>query len=449
MFNALSKKLDTIFTRLTGKGVLSEEDVNVAMREVRVALLEADVALPVAKDFIEKVRAKAVGEEVVRSITPGQMVIKIVHDELAAMLKSEDAELKLGPAPSVILMAGLQGSGKTTTTGKLAYLLSRKQKQKILMASLDVARPAAQEQLAQLGRQAQIDTLPIIAGQQPLDITKRALNEARTGGYDAVILDTAGRLHTDAALMDEVQKVHALSKPAETLLVVDSLTGQDAVNIAREFKNALPLTGVILTRVDGDARGGAALSMRAITGVPIKFLGLGEKIDALEIFDAERVAGHILGMGDIVSLVEKATENIDQEEAKQLEKKLKKGQFDFDDLAKQIRTMKKMGGIGSLIGMIPGLSKFQDQLEGKVDDKMVDRQLAIILSMTPEERRKPDLLNASRKRRIAAGCGMQVEDVNKLVKQHKQMQKMMKKFGGMNKKQLMRSGLGNLLGGGN
>ena len=446
MFDRLSDNFTSIFARLKGKGIITESDLNDALREVRVALLEADVALTVAKDFIAKVKEKSLGEEVVHSISPAQMVIKIVQDELTAILKSENQALNLNANPPVvILMCGIQGSGKTTSSGKLAARLKNKQNKKVLMASVDVARPAAQEQLATLGKQAQVDTLPIIAGQQPLDITKRAMKEARLGGYDILVIDSAGRLHTDAALMEELREIKALSAPTEILLVADSLTGQDAVNLAQEFHNAIGVTGFILTRVDGDGRGGAALSMRAITGQPIKFIGVGEKLDQLEEFHAERIASRILGMGDVVSLVEKALENVDQAQAEKMAQRMKKGQFDFNDLADQITQMKKMGGMGSLINMLPGVGAMKQKIaDANIDEKIFERQLAIIRSMTKKERSDPKLLNASRKRRIAAGSGTQVPDINKLVKMQMEMQNMMKKMGGMNKKSLLRMGLGKI-----
>ncbi len=447
MFDRLSDNFTQIFARLKGKGIITESDLNDVLREVRVALLEADVALSVAKDFIAKVKEKALGEEVVRSVSPAQMVIKIVQDELTAILKSENQALNLNATPPVvILMCGIQGSGKTTSSGKLAARLKNKQNKKVLMASVDVARPAAQEQLTTLGKQAGVETLPIIAGQQPLEITKRAMSEAKLVGYDILIIDTAGRLHTDAALMEELRGIKALSNPTEILLVADSLTGQDAVNLAQEFHNAIGVTGFILTRVDGDGRGGAALSMRAITGQPIKFIGVGEKLDQLEEFHAERIASRILGMGDVVSLVEKTLENVDRAQAEKMAKRMKKGQFDFNDLADQIAQMKKMGGMGSLLNMLPGMGAMKQKIaDANLDEKMFDHQLAIIRSMTNKERIDPKLLNASRKRRIAAGSGTQVPDINKLVKMQMEMQNMIKKMGGMDKKSLLRSGLGNML----
>lgn len=447
MFENLSNSLNKVFDRLKGRGFLTEEDVDAAMREIRIALLEADVALPVAKEFITAVKAKAIGQEVLKSVSPGQMVVKIVYDHLKEILGSEQAELNLAVTPpAIVMMVGLQGSGKTTSTAKIALRLNSKQNKKVLMASLDVRRPAAQEQLATLGRQVGVSTLPIVAGETPLQITRRALEMGKQEGYDVVMLDTAGRLHIDAELMQEVKEVKQLSQPVETLLVVDSLTGQDAVNVAREFNGQIGVTGIVLTRIDGDGRGGAALSMRQITGCPIKFLGVGEKPSDMEIFFPERIASRILDMGDVISLVEKAAETINEQEAMALAKKVKKGQFDLEDLASQIKNLKKMGGIGSLMGMLPGIGKMKKQIaEANVDESMLGRQLAIISSMTPKERRNADLLNASRKRRIAAGSGATVQEVNRLLKQYKDMSKMMKKFGKMDKKSLMRMGFGNLM----
>jgi signal recognition particle subunit SRP54 len=435
MFDNLSDRLGSIFDGLKRRGALKESDVSEAMREVRIALLEADVALPVVKDFIKKVKDKAVGAEVLKSVTPGQQVIKIVNDELVAMLGAETSTINtIGVPPTAILMVGLQGSGKTTTTAKIAKRLTEKDKKKVMMASLDVRRPAAQEQLRILGEQIGVKTLPIIEGQMPVDIAKRAMAAAKLQGFDVVMLDTAGRLHVDAALMAEVIAVRDATMPIETLLVADSLTGQDAVNVAKEFDAQVGITGVALTRMDGDGRGGAALSMRAVTGKPIKLAGTGEKMDALEDFHPERVANRILGMGDVVSLVEKAAETIDEEDAKKMAKKMAKGEFDLDDLSAQLKQMSKMGGMKSILGMLPGMGKLKGAMgKGGMDDKMFKRQEAIISSMTPTERKKPKLINASRKKRIAAGAGMQVPDVNKLLKMHKQMAGMMKKMGKMGK----------------
>jgi len=436
MFDSLSDRLGGVFERLRGRGALNEGDVRTAMREVRIALLEADVALPVARDFVDKVTEQAIGQQVLRSVTPGQQVVKIVHDALVDMLGSDTAELEIGVTPpAVIMLVGLQGSGKTTTTAKLAKLLAKAQGKKVMMASLDVNRPAAQEQLAVLGTQTEVATLPIVAGQQPVDIARRALSAAKLQGFDVLMLDTAGRLHVDQALMDEMKAVADIANPAEILLVVDSLTGQDAVNVASSFSEQVPLTGVILTRMDGDARGGAALSMRAVTGKPIKFAGVGEKLEAIEPFHPKRVAGRILGMGDVVSLVERAAEAIQQEDAERMASRLAKGQFDMNDLRAQLAQMRRMGGLGALAGMIPGMKKAQAAMaSGAVDEKILLRMDAMITSMTPKERAKPELLNAKRKIRIAKGSGTTVQDVNKLLKMHQEMQtamKRLKKMGGL------------------
>lgn len=450
MFESLSNKLTGIFDRLTRRGNLTEDDVNEAMREVRIALLEADVALPVVKDFIEKVRHGAVGQDVTRSVTPGQQVIKIVHDHLVDLLGKTTEPLNLSVTPpAVIMMLGLQGSGKTTTSAKLAKRLTEIDRKKVLIASLDVQRPAAQEQLAVLGQQINVATLPIVKGQGPVEIAKRALETARKEVFDIVILDTAGRLAIDEELMAEAAAVRDAAGPHEKLLVVDAMTGQDAVNTAQQFEQKVGLTGIILTRIDGDARGGAALSMRAVTGKPIKFLGTGEKTDALEPYHPDRLANRILGMGDVVSLVEKAAATIDQGDAEAMaEKFLTGGKFDFNDLAKQLQQMRKMGGLGSLMNLLPGVGKFKDQLKNaNVDDKMIKRQEAIIQSMTPAERKNVDLLGASRKRRIASGSGMQVADVNRLIKQYLEMQKMMKQMQKLGKTGFMRGMMPKLMGG--
>ena len=445
MFDNLSDRLGNVFDRLRGRGALSEQDVRDAMREVRVALLEADVALPVVRRFIDEVTEKAIGQDVLRSVTPGQQVVKIVNDELVEMLGGETVEgLTLDAKPPVvIMMVGLQGSGKTTTTAKLAKLIREKHGKKALMASLDVNRPAAQEQLAVLGEQVSVATLPIVAGQQPVDIARRAMESARLQAVDVLLLDTAGRLHVDEALMAEMKAVAAVSTPTEVLLVVDSLTGQDAVNVAQSFSGEVPLTGVVLTRMDGDARGGAALSMRHVTGKPIKFAGTGEKLDAIEAFDPKRVAGRILGMGDVVSLVEKAAATIKEEEAEHLARKMAKGQFDLDDLRMQLRQMQSMGGLGALAGMMPGMKKAKAAMaQSGMDDKVLLHMDAIIGSMTLAERKRPELLNAKRKKRVAAGSGTQVQDVNKLLKMHQEMaraMKQIKKMGGL-------KGLGALFG---
>ncbi len=447
MFDSLTGKLGAIFERLRKRAALTPADVDEALREVRLALLEADVALPVVKDFIAKTREKAVGQEVLRSVTPGQMVVKIVHDELVRTLGgggedgTGDIDLAAVP-PVVILMVGLQGSGKTTTTAKLGLRLSQRDKKKVLMASLDVQRPAAQEQLAVLGQQAEVKTLPIVPGQPPVDIARRALMAARLEGCDVLLLDTAGRLAIDDALMAEVAAVRDATQPHETLLVADAMTGQDAVNVARGFNEKVGLTGIVLTRVDGDARGGAALSMRAVTGRPIKLIGVGEKLDALEPFHPDRIAGRILGMGDVVGLVEKAAETIEREDAEKLAKKAQKGQFDMDDLVAQLRQLRKMGGLGSMLGMLPGIGQMQKQIAAaKIDENLLRRQEAIVMSMTKKERRNVKLLNASRRRRIASGSGTSVQDVNRLVKQFEDMTRMMKQMGKLGQKGLMRHGL--------
>ncbi len=431
MFDSLSDKLGGIFDKLKRRGALSEAHVDEAMREVRLALLEADVALPVVKNFIAKVRENAIGQDVVKSVTPGQMVVKIVNDQMVEMLGGDAKTIDLNaPAPVPMLMVGLQGSGKTTSSAKIAKRLKDKERKKVLMASLDVQRPAAMEQLKILGQQIDVATLPIIAGQMPVDIAKRAMTAAKLQGFDVVILDTAGRLHVDQALMAEVVAIRNAVNPHETLLVVDALTGQDAVNVAEQFGDQLGVTGVILTRMDGDGRGGAALSMRAVTGKPIKLVGVGEKIDDLEEFHPERVASRILGMGDVVSLVERAAETIEAEDAEKMMKKMKKGMFDFDDLRSQLQQMKKLGGMSSILGMLPGLGKMQKQMaSANLNDKVLLHQEAIINSMTPKERANPKLMNASRKKRIAAGSGVTVQDVNKLMKMQKQMSTMMKKLG--------------------
>ncbi|MGB8275938.1 MAG: signal recognition particle protein [Alphaproteobacteria bacterium] len=443
MFESLSARLGEVFDRLKRRGALSDSDVQAALREVRVALLEADVALPVVKNLLAAVMLKAVGQDVIRSVTPAQMVIKIVHDELIAQLGHSAVPLKLAANPPVvIMMVGLQGSGKTTTTAKLGLRLESKDKKKVLMASLDTRRPAAQEQLAVLGRQAGIATLPVVAGQPPLEIARRAVDAGRKEGFDIVLLDTAGRLHIDDELMDEAASIHAATQPTETLLVADAMTGQDAVNVAAKFHERLKLTGIVLTRLDGDARGGAALSMRAVTGCPVKLVGVGEKLDALEVFHPDRVAGRILGMGDVVSLVERAAETVDQEDAEKLARKMGKGGLDLDDYAKQLAQIGKMGGMSGLMGMLPGIGKIKKQLEGaNIDTRIFKRQQAIIGSMTPHERRNAKVLNASRKRRIAQGSGTTVQDVNLLLKQFMEMNRMMKQVGKLGKRGLMRHGL--------
>jgi signal recognition particle subunit SRP54 len=446
MFDTLSDRLGSVFDRLRGRGALTEADVRSAMREVRVALLEADVALPVARDFVERVTEKAVGQEVLRSVTPGQMVVKYVHDALVETLGAETAELNLAVnPPAIIMMVGLQGSGKTTTTAKLAKRLSERERKRVLMASLDVARPAAQEQLAVLGRQANVDTLPVVAGQQPVEIARRALQSAKLQGYDVVLLDTAGRLHVDDQLMGEMKAVAAASSPTETLLVVDALTGQDAVNVAKGFGAEVDLTGVILTRMDGDARGGAALSMRAVTGKPIKFAGVGEALDKLEAFHPDRVAGRILGMGDVVSLVERAAETIQMDEAEKLAAKMARGKFDLDDLWSQLRQMQRMGGLGALMGMMPGLKGMKGAMDKAADSKALIHMEAMLSSMTAKERAKPEIINAKRKIRVAKGSGTTVQEINKLLKMHQEMgtaMKRLKKMGGLGKLAAMFGGGG-------
>lgn len=432
MFDALTDRLSGVFDRLTGRGALSESDVEAGLREIRVALLEADVALPVVKDFIAKVKEEAVGEAVIRSVKPGQQIVKIVYDALVDMLggEAEPESLRIfGEPPNVIMMAGLQGSGKTTTAGKIALRL-KKEKKRVLLASLDVYRPAAMDQLATLGKAIEVDVLPIVQGQQPSDIAKRALNAARLAGHDVVILDTAGRTTLDEQMMNEAASIAKIATPAEILLVADSLTGQDAVETAKRFHERLALTGLVLTRADGDGRGGAALSMRAVTGLPIKFLGVSERPDGLELFDARRVAGRILGQGDIVSLVEKAAEQVDRDEAEKLAKKLAKGQLDFTDLEKQLQQVIAIGGLKGVMGMLPGVQKLKGQLnEAQLDDIQIRRQIAVIRSMTAAERKKPDLLNSSRRKRIAAGAGVEVQEVNKLIKMHRNMADMVKAMG--------------------
>ena len=459
MFETLSERLGGVFDKLRGRGALSETDVRAAMREVRIALLEADVALPVVRDFVETVTTRAVGQGVLKSITPGQQVVKLVNDALVEMLGADAAELELAVTPpAVVMMVGLQGSGKTTTTAKIARRLSQREGKKVLMASLDVNRPAAQEQLATLGTQADVATLPIVQGQQPVEIARRALQSAKLQGYDVVMLDTAGRLHVDQALMDEMKAVAEVGRPHEVLLVVDALTGQDAVNVARSFSDQVALTGIVLTRMDGDARGGAALSMRAITGKPIKFVGTGEKLEGLEQFHPTRVANRILGMGDVVSLVERAAETIKQDEAEALAARMAKGQFDLNDLRGQLAQMRRMGGLGALAGMLPGVKQVKNAIaNGQVDDKILIRFDAMIGSMTPKERTKPELINAKRKIRVAKGSGTTVQEVNRLLKMHQDMagaMKKLRKMGGL--KGLMGmmggkgglAGLGGMLGGG-
>ncbi len=433
MFENLSDRLSGVFDKLTKQGALSDADVATALREVRVALLEADVSLPVARDFVKAIQDKATGQSVTKSVTPGQQVVKIVHDELVHFLAGDDVnagDLKIDNAPAPILMVGLQGSGKTTTTAKLAKRLSEKNGKRVLMASLDVYRPAAMEQLAVLGKQINVDTLPIVKGEKPADIARRAKQQATLGGYDVYMLDTAGRLHIDEVLMAEVETVRDITKPRETLLVVDGLTGQDAVNVAEQFDGQIGISGVVLTRMDGDGRGGAALSMRAVTGQPIKFVGLGEKMDALEEFHPDRIAGRILGMGDIVSLVEKAQETIEAEQAERMMKRFQKGRFNMNDLKMQLEQMLKMGGMEGVMGMMPGMGKMKGKMsDAGLDDKMLRRQIALIQSMTKKERANPQIMQASRKKRVARGAGLEVSELNRLLKMQRQMGDMMKKMG--------------------
>ena len=444
MFESLSTKLGSVFDKLRGRGALSEADVDAALREVRVALLEADVALSVVKDFVAGVKLEAIGQQVVRSVTPGQMVVKIVNDKLVETLGATASDINLRANPPVaVLMLGLQGSGKTTTTGKLAKRLKEVERKKVLVASLDVRRPAAMEQLRVLAQQVGVDALPIVEGQLPPDIARRAIQAAKFGGFDVVILDTAGRTTLDDQMMNEAAQIAAIANPNETLLVADSLTGQDAVETAKRFHERLPLTGLVLTRMDGDGRGGAALSMRAVTGLPIRFIGMGEKLDGLDVFDARRIAGRILGQGDIVSLVERAKSELDQAEAERVAKKMQKGLFDLEDYAGQLRQMQRMGGLDGLMGLLPGVKNAKAQMAAAgIDDRVMKRKEAIIMSMTPQERKKPDILAASRKRRIAAGAGVDVAEVNKVLKEHRNMADMMKKLGKGGMK-----GLAGMLGG--
>jgi signal recognition particle subunit SRP54 len=456
MFDSLSDRLGDVFDRLRRHGALTEADVGTALREIRIALLEADVALPVVRDFVAAVREQALGQEVLRSVTPAQMVVKIVHDHLVEVLGGgpgggEGAARTNGidlnaPSPVVVMLVGLQGSGKTTTAAKIASRLKAQNRKKVLLASLDVQRPAAQEQLAILGRQIGVPSLPIVSGERPVAITRRALQTGRTEGYDVVILDTAGRLHINEELMLEVAAVREVAMPHETLLVADAMTGQDAVNVAKAFGERAGITGIVLTRVDGDARGGAALSMRAITGKPIVLMGVGERIEALEPFHPERIAGRILGMGDVVSLVEKAAETVDEEEAEKLAAKLEKGRFDLDDLAAQLRQIRRMGGMGGMLKLLPGIGKIKKQLdEANIDERIIKRQEAIISSMTKGERHNPKLLNGSRRRRIASGSGTSVQEINRLLKQYQDMADITKKMKKLGPKGLSRHGLAGLL----
>jgi signal recognition particle subunit SRP54 len=454
MFDSLSNRLGDVFDRLRRHGALSESDIGAALREIRVALLEADVALPVVRDFVALVREKALGQEVLRSVTPAQMVVKIVHDHLVEVLgggieatRGDGLDLN-APPPVGVMLVGLQGSGKTTTAAKIANRLKTRERKKVLLASLDVQRPAAQEQLAVLGRQIGVTSLPIVPGERAVAIARRAMQTGRSEGYDVVILDTAGRLHVNEELMLEVAAVGEAAVPHQTLLVADAMTGQDAVNLAKAFAERAAITGIVLTRVDGDARGGAALSMRAITGKPIVFMGMGERVEALEPFHAERIAGRILGMGDVVSLVEKAAETVDRDEAEELVAKLEKGRFDLDDLASQLRQIRRMGGMGGMLSLLPGIGRIKKQLdEANIDERIIQRQQAIISSMTKAERKNPKLLNASRRRRIASGSGSSVPEINRLLKQYQDMADMMKKVKKLGQKGLARHGLAGLMPG--
>ena len=449
MFENLSERLGGVFDRLTKQGALSEDDVKTALREVRVALLEADVSLPIARDFIKAVQDKAAGQSVTKSVTPGQQVVKIVHDELIHVLAGDDdaGALKIDNPPAPILMVGLQGSGKTTTTAKLAKRLKEREGKRVLMASLDVNRPAAMEQLQILGVQIGVDTLPIVKGEDPVQIAKRAKTQASLGGYDVYMLDTAGRLSIDEELMQQVEAVRDVANPRETMLVVDGLTGQDAVHTAENFDERIGITGVVLTRMDGDGRGGAALSMRAVTGRPIRYVGLGEKMDAIEEFHAERIAGRILGMGDIVSLVEKAQETIEAEQAERMMKRFQKGRFNMNDMKLQLEQMMRMGGMEGMMGMMPGMKKAAKQIEDSgVDDTIFKRQIALINSMTKKERANPQLLQASRKKRIATGAGLEVRELNQLIKMHRQMSDMMKKMGKMGKGGMLKQAMKGMFG---
>jgi signal recognition particle subunit SRP54 len=448
LFDSLSERLSGVLDRLTRRGALTGADVDAALREVRRALLEADVALDVVSAFTEQVKSNSVGVELIKSVTPGQLVVKLVHDQLIETLGARGEPIDLNaPAPVAIMMVGLQGSGKTTTTAKLAKRLTEQGRRKVLMASLDVRRPAAMEQLAVLGQQVNVDTLPIVAGQQPAQIAQRALQAARLGGYDVVLLDTAGRTTLDEAMMAEAAEVKRAANPHEVLLVADALTGQDAVNLARLFNERVGLTGIVLTRIDGDGRGGAALSMRAVTGKPIKLMGTGERMDALEDFHPQRVADRILGMGDIISLVEKAAATIDAEKAMRTAERMRKGQFDLADLREQLAGMQTMGGLSGLMGMLPGIAKMKNQLaSANLDERVLKRQMAIIDSMTPKERRNPDILKASRKKRIATGSGTKVEDVNRMLKMHRGMADMMKAMGASAGKRGPMAGIASMLG---
>ena len=428
MFGGLTERLTKVFDKLTGRGLITEAVLDETAREIRIALLEADVALPVVKDFITKIKEKAIGQEVVKSVQPAQMVVKIVHDELVSLL-GESTPLKSNPyQTNILMMVGLQGSGKTTTAAKIALKL-KKEGKKVLLASLDTYRPAAQEQLAELGQKNELDTLPIIANEKPLEIVKRAVNAAELGKYDWLIWDTAGRLAIDVEMMQELADLQKFKAPAETLLVLDTLMGQDALNVVKVFQEKITLTGLVLTRVDGDARGGVALSVRQMTGLPIQYMGVGEKVEALETFDARRIADRILGMGDVVGLVETAMEKVNQEDMAEQAMRMMQGQFTLEDLLQQLKQMDKLGDVKGIMKMIPGVAKFAKQIdESKVDNKLIRRQQAIIQAMTPKERKHPEILKAARKLRIAAGAGVKVEDVNRLLKSYEQMADVMKKF---------------------
>ncbi len=448
MFDNLTDRLSGTLKKLKGQGRLTESNIKETLREVRMALLEADVALPVVTDFIEKVRQGAVGQEVQKSLNPGQALVKIVQAELIKVMgeANEALNLKTNP-PAVVLMAGLQGAGKTTTVAKLGRFLKEKEKKKVGVVSADVYRPAAIKQLETLAHDVELVFFPSDASEDPVDIVNRAIDAAKRQFVDVLIVDTAGRLHIDDEMMDEIKALHAAVKPIETLFVVDSMTGQDAANTAKAFHDALPLTGVILTKADGDARGGAALSIRYITGKPIKFIGVGEKTDALEPFHPDRIASRILGMGDMLSLIEEIEQKADKKKADKLARKIQKGKsFDLNDLRDQLLQMQKMGGMGALMDKLPGMNEVPKDMRDKVDDKHLARQIAVINSMTAKERKYPDLIKGNRKRRIAAGCGQELQDVNRILKQHKMMQKMMKKFSKGNMANMMRGMKGNMRG---
>ncbi|MBV2121684.1 MAG: signal recognition particle protein [gamma proteobacterium symbiont of Stewartia floridana] len=450
MFDNLTQRLGKVLTNLRGQGRLTEENIKETMREVRMALLEADVALPVVREFVDQVKQKAMGEEVMKSLTPGQTLIKIVNDELVQVMGEANESLDLtAQPPAVILMAGLQGSGKTTSVAKLSRWLQQQGKKKVSVVSCDVYRPAAIDQLQTLSKEVEAQFIPSQGDEKPVKIAKRAMETAKRDFAEVLIVDTAGRLHVDGEMMEEIKQLHQVLNPVETLFVVDSMTGQDAANTAKAFNDALPLTGVILTKADGDARGGAALSIRQITGKPIKFIGVGEKTDALEPFHPDRIASRILGMGDVLTLVEEVSRKVDQDKAAKLAKKLQKGKgFDLEDFKEQMLQMSKMGGMSGLLDKLPGMGELPDHVKNQVDDKQVSRLIAIINSMTPHERAFPAVIKGSRKRRIAAGSGTQVQDVNKLLKQFTQMQKMMKKMKGGGMKKMMRGLGGRFPGGG-